>query len=173
MSDVENDSLVQLFIEDVARGKSYYDIELKHGVPAAEVRVMVKDYLAEHYVRDRGEWQQLLTLRIEKITDYLWDGITAGNFKNAEAVVRLIEKLAELLALNDEAQLEHDSKLTDSQTQQILQVLRKHDQLLLDMINENLSLSNKNKTQLAEWPEWTAEAATSAVEQVVYAELED
>lgn len=169
----ENTNLVQLFIEDYARGKSFYDLEAKHGVPAAEISVMIDEYLANNYLsRDRQRWQQLLTLRIERITDHLWDGIEQGSFKHAEAVVRLMEKLAELLALNEQAIVEQDSKVNDAQTELILRVLRIHDQQLLELVR-SLPLSVEAKEKLDEWPEWVAETSTNAVEQVIYAEIEE
>lgn len=165
--------LVQLFIDDIAAGKSYYDIQAKHGIPAEEARALVREYLSDNYVRDRQEWQQLITLRIEKIVGYLWEGVTNGSFKHAEAVVRLIERLTELLALNEQAIIEQDSKISDAQAQTILRMFRVHDRIVMAHIQEALAPYKDAQIAITEYPEWAAEAASEAVEQVIYAELEE
>lgn len=171
--DDDNAQLVQLFIDDIAAGKSYYDIQVKHGIPAEEARVLVRQFLSDNYVRDREEWHQLLTLRIEKITTYLWEGVQNGSFKHAEAVVRLMERLAELLALNEQAIVEQDAKISAAQTEMLLRMFRVHDRIMRERIKEQLEAFPGAYEALTEYPEWAAEAAGEAVETVIIAELED
>jgi hypothetical protein len=62
--------------------------------------------------------------------------------------------------------------ISDEETAQLLEVLRHYSRGLYGKINQ-LPLNKKAREALEQWPEWTAEAATDAVEEVIYAEVEE
>ena len=163
----ENDGLTQLILDDRIKGKSYMDIERKHGVPAIEAAAMVREALESTTMRDPIEMRGIVMLRTEKIIENLWSGLEAGSFKHGEAIIKALERLSELLDLNQETIRTEVTLISDAETLQLFEVLKLANQALYAKVMQ-LELSESAVLQLQSWPEWTAEATTEAVEAVLY-----
>lgn len=162
-----NDGLTQLILDDRIKGRSYMDIELKHGVPAIEAAAMVREALESTTMRDPIEMRGIVMLRTEKIIEHLWSGLEAGSFKHGEAIIKALERLSELLDLNQETIRTEVTLISDAETIQLFEVMKRANQLLLAKV-KTLSLSEDATHELDAWPEWTAESTTLAVEEVLY-----
>lgn len=165
--------LTDLVIKERVKGLSYYDIEKKHGVPALEAREMVREALQSTSIEDEWEQRGIMMLRIEKVIENLWDGVETGSFKHAEALFKGIEQLSQLLALNKQVIEEQKAAITDEQAALIYMVITENNRKMLQYIQEQLSPTKKQLEVLETWPQVSAEAATSAVEAVLYVEDED
>lgn len=167
----ENDNgLVNKLLEERVRGLNYFEIEAKHGIPAAEARALVTEALREVATKDPLELRYLVQVRLEAITKHLWEGLEAGSFKHAEVILRAADQLAVLMDLNQQTIKQQLTIISDEETAQLLAVLKANNRALFTRINA-LPLNQKAKGALEAWPEWTAEAATEAVEEIVYAEV--
>lgn len=167
----ENDNgLISKLLDARVKGLNYLEIQSKYGIPAAEAKQLVTEALAEVATKDPLEMRYLVQLRLEKITQYLWDGLEAGSFKHAEVVLKAADQLAVLMDLNQQTIKQQLTIISDEETAQLLEVLKHYSRGLYGRISA-LPLNNKARTALEQWPEWTAEAATEAVEEVVYAEI--
>lgn len=167
-----NDALAQLLIDDKIRGKSYLEISAKHGIPVDEVVSILRDVYAATQIKDPNEYRALLQLRLEKIIDKLWDGLESGSFKHGEAIVKSVQQLQELHDLNEKTIIHEFTIISDAETEKILAVLKYSNNRLLNKI-EALPLTDEAKKELVMWPEWTAETATDAVEQIIYSMEEE
>lgn len=163
----ENDGLTQLILDDRIRGKSYMDIERKHGVPAIEAAAMVREALESTTMRDPIEMRGIVMLRTEKIIENLWAGLEAGSFKHGEAIIKALERLSELLDLNQETIRTEVTLISDAETMQLFEVMKLANSALYAKV-KTLELTEAASVQLQAWPEWTAEATTNAVEAVLY-----
>lgn len=170
--DERDSSLVQALLDERVRGLNYFEIEKKHGVPAAEARQLVSEALQEVATKDPLEMRYLVQLRLEAITRHMQEGLEMGSFKHAEIVLRAADQLAVLMDLNQQTIKKELTIITDEETAQLLEVLKHNNRALFSRIDK-LPLNKKAREALEQWPEWTADAATEAVEEVVYAELED
>jgi len=170
MLSTENDALAQLLVDDKIRGKSYLEISQKHGIPADEVISILRDVYASTQIKDQNEYRALLQLRLEKIIDKLWDGLEEGSFKHGEAVIKAVQQLQELHDLNEKTITHEINIITDAQASKIFEVLKKSNNTLYGRVAA-LPLTPEAKAALSAWPEWTAESATEAVEEVIYAEV--
>jgi hypothetical protein len=166
------DGLVSTLLDERVRGLNYFEIQAKHGIPAAEAKQLVNEALQEVATKDPLEMRYLVQLRLEKITQYLWDGVEAGSFKHAEVILKAADQLAVLMDLNQQTIKQQLTIISDEETAQLLEVLRHYSRGLYGKINQ-LPLNKKAREALEQWPEWTAEAATDAVEEVIYAEVEE
>lgn len=168
----KDDGLVSKLLEERVKGLNYFEIQAKHGIPAAEAKMLVTEALNEVATKDPLEMRYLVQLRLEKITQFLWDGLEAGSFKHAEVILKAADQLAVLMDLNQQTIKQQLTIISDEETAQLLEVLKHYSRGLYGRINA-LPLNKKARESLSQWPEWTAEAATEAVEQVVYAEVDD
>lgn len=167
---VDNDNaLVNKLLEARVKGKNYYQIEADYGIPAAEAKQLVNQALQEVASRDPMEMRYLVQVRLEAITNHLWEGLEAGSFKHADSILRAAEQLAVLMDLNQNTIKQQLTIISDEETQQLFQVLKLYSAALYAKISA-LPLNQKARLALEEWSEWTAEAATEAVEEAVYAE---
>lgn len=163
----EDNGLVELLLKDRVEGKSYLDIEKKHGIPAAEARAMVMEQLAQVATKDPVEQRGILQLRLEKVVDHLWAGLESGSFKHGEAILRAAERIAELMDLN-QATIKHEiAIISDQETAKILEVLKQNNATLYQFIS-SIKLTDEQRLELEAWPQWAAAASTEAVESVIY-----
>jgi len=168
----ENDGLTQLILDDRIRGRSYAEIELKHGIPAIEAMAMVREALESTTMRDPIEMRGIVMLRTEKIIEHLWAGLEQGSFKHGEAIIKALERLSELLDLNQETIRQEITIISDEETLQIFEVLKRSNALLRQKLDA-LPLPESAVRALEAWPEWVAETTTTAVEEVLYLDETD
>lgn len=167
-----NDGLTQLILDDRIRGRSYAEIELKHGIPAIEAMAMVREALDATTMRDPIEMRGIVMLRTEKIIEHLWAGLEQGSFKHGEAIIKALERLSELLDLNQETIRHEFTVISDEETLQLFAVMKRANELLYKKV-QALPLSNEAAFELEQWPEWVAETATVAVEEILYLDEAD
>lgn len=167
-----NDGLTQLILDDRIRGRSYAEIELKHGIPAIEAMAMVREALEATTMRDPIEMRGIVMLRTEKIIEHLWAGLEAGSFKHGEAIIKALERLSELLDLNQETIRHEFTVISDEETLQLFAVMKRANQLLYSKVKE-LPLSAEAAFELEAWPAWVAETSTAAVEEILYLDETD
>jgi hypothetical protein len=171
MSESDN-SLVSKLLDERVRGLNYFEIEKKHGIPAAEAKQLVSEALQEVATKDPIEMRYLVQVRLEAITRHLWEGLENGSFKHAEVILRAADQMAMLMDLNQNTIKQQLTIISDEETQQLLEVLKFFSKSIYAKL-DRLPLNKKARTELEAWPEWTAEAATEAVDEVLYAELEE
>lgn len=164
------DNLQQMLLAEAISGRSFYEMEQKHGIPALECATLIKNALASAPAFTTIEQRQLLSLRLEAVVGYMWAGLQNGSFKHGEAMLKAIHEAAELNALVAKQTVEHVTYFQDQQMIQIIRMLEYNNAELRRKI-DSLELTAEIRQELEAWPEWVAESATNAVEAVVYAEV--
>lgn len=168
----ENDGLTQLVLDDRIKGKTYAEIERKHGIPAIEAMALVREALEATTMNDPIEMRGIVMLRIEKVIENLWRGLEKGDVKSGEAIIKSLERLSELLDLNQETLKHEITLISDEETLKLFQVMKHKDSLMLNRVRQ-MALTDAAVKELEAWPEWVAEASTAAVEAVLYLDEED
>jgi hypothetical protein len=170
----EDNALAEKLLSDRVRGRNWFEIEQKHGIPAAEARNIVNELLSEVATKDPIEMRYLMQLRLEKIVDHLWDGLERGEFKSGEAILKAAERMAELMDLNQDTIKHQITIISDEETLKLFNVLKEYGNRLYDGISHLPSLGDQTRAELeSSWHELTAEAATESVEHIIYAEVVD
>src|SRR5690349_23487312 len=82
MTTYEGTTLQNMLLDDRISGLNFFEIGSKHGIPPEEVRQLINEALAENVTRDPIEMRQLVQLRLERLTNYLWAGVENGSFKH-------------------------------------------------------------------------------------------
>lgn len=170
MSD--RDALQELILNDRAKGLNWYDIQAKHGIDPLEARQIYREALSEIASNDPTEMRMLMQVRLEKVVNNLWEGLEAGNFKNGDSILKAVERMSELMDLNQETIKHQITLITDEQAMQVYEMLNRNNQALYAKI-ASLSLPEPVRAELEAWPQWAAEAATDSVEQILVAEVVD
>lgn len=166
-AEIAEDRINQLLIDDKIRGKSYAQIAAKHGLDVDEVMRRLRQVYTETTIRDPVEHRALLQLRIEKIVELMWTGLEQGSFKHGEAILKAVAQLQELHDLNEKT-ITHEVRLIiDEDADRVLEVLKFAQNALLDRVMR-MPLTPEIREELVQWPEWSAEASTDAVEAVLY-----
>lgn len=166
----EENALAQKLLDMRVRGKNWLEIESETGIPGPEARQIVNEVLQEVATKDPIEMRYLIQLRLEKITDNLWKGLEGGDFNNAAMILKSVEKMAELMDLNQDTIKHQITIISDEETLKVFSVLKEYGNRLFKYV-DNLALPEEVRLELESWPEWAAEAATEAVEEVIYAEV--
>lgn len=168
MSTTSN--LADMIMADRVKGLSYFEIEKKHAIPALEAREMVREALESTSIEDEWEMRGIAMLRIEKVIENLWSGLENGNSKHAEVIIKGVEQLSQLLALNKQVMEEQKATITDEQAEIIHLLLTENNRQIFSWINDKLKPNKKQQAVLVEWPAVAAEASTNAIEATIYEE---
>jgi hypothetical protein len=169
----ENDGLVQKLLDERVKGRSYVEIGNKHGIPPEEVHALVREALSSHTITDPLEFRTLVQLRIEKVIENMWTGLEKGEWKQAEVILKAVERLQELYDLNEQRMTTDRHELSAREVQIILTVMEQQSERLFEWVT-SLPLGKKaNQLVLESWSEQAAEVATGVIEEVVYAEVEE
>lgn len=169
MVDDNDAGLKELILDCRASGMNWYDIQRKHGIDPGQAQQIYREALQETASDNPTEYRMLMQIRLEKVVNYLWEGLTAGNFKNGDTILKAIERISELMDLNQETIKHQITLITDEQALQVFEVLRKYGDELYRKL-QAAPLPGGAVLELEAWPEWSAEAATNAVEAVLVAE---
>ena len=161
-----NDLMSSMLLDDRIKGLNFFEIGEKHGIKPEEARAIVNEALSEVVTRDPVEMRGIIQLRLERMTQHLWTGIENGSFKHIEAATKIVERIAELMDLNEQTIKHQISIISDEETLQLFHVLRANNRLLYDRVRA-LPLNQKALGELESWPEWAADAAGAAVDEVI------
>lgn len=170
--DKAPDRLAQMMLDDKIKGISYNEIAYKHDLPVETVVATVKRELDSATIKDPIEYRKLLQLRLEKLIATLWEAVDNGALKSADTIVNAIDRIQELHALNEQQNTIEINIISDAQVTQLLNVLSYSFTALYSKIS-NLPLTDEARNELDNWNEWTAEAATEAVEAIDAELVED
>lgn len=170
--DKAPDRLAQLMLDDKIKGASYNDIAFKHDLPVDVVVTTIKRELDSATIKDPVEYRKLLQLRLEKLIATLWEAVDNGQFKSADTIVNAIDRIQELHALNEQQNTIEINIISDAQVAQLLSVLSYAFSFMYSKI-ASLPLTDEARNELDAWNEWTAEAATEAVEAIDAELVED
>lgn len=163
-------NLTDLIVAERVKGLSYAKIQQKHGIDALEARELVREAINTEAMDDEWEKRGIMMLRLEKVIEHLWEGVENGSFKHAEVLIKSIEQLSNMLALNKQVIQEQQATITDEQAALIYLVITENNRQLLTYINAQLKPNKRQQEKLEAWPQISAESATSAVEAVLYEE---
>lgn len=166
-------NLADMIMDDRVAGLSYLEIEKKHQVSALDAREMVREALSSTSIEDEWEMRGIAMLRIEKVISHLWNGVERGEFKHAEAMIKAIEQLSQLLALNKQVMEEQKAIITDEQAALIYMVITENNRQILEFIKRELKPNKKQQQVLESWTEIAAEASTNAIEATLMEEEEE
>lgn len=160
--------LTDLIVQERIKGLSYFEIAKKHEIDALEAREMVREALTISAPDDEWEQRGIMMLRAERVIQKLWDGLESGSFKHAEALVKTLDHLASLLALNKQVMESRKAEITDQQAQLVYEVMTRYGDKILQYINKELAPNKRQLAKLEEWPQIAADASTDALEEVIY-----
>lgn len=166
-------NLTDLIMADRVKGLSYLEIERKHGITALDARELVREAISNTSIEDEWEMRGIAMLRIERVIEHLWTGVERGEFKHAEAMIKAIEQLSNLLALNKQVMEDQRAAITDEQAAIIYMVVTENNRQIFKFITDQLKPNKKQQAVLEEWPAVVAEASTAAIEATLHEEDED
>lgn len=171
------------------RGQPYEVISADLGLSLERVKEYFRSFLADNY-SDLGEVELRLTqlARLERMVDFLWDTVQAGDLstegKQTANLLKVIEALNELMGLNRDPLRDAQVQLTQVQTELVHTVLaevRAHmlSKTLQGVREVIISTSEGVEPQVVErvvetsrsaleagWSDWFAQASEKSVELV-------
>lgn len=117
-------SMLQSQVLDlVAQGKTPRQIGELVGIPASEAAKMAYTLLDQEVMTDQVTKRKIQLYRLEKIVDALWEKTLKHTDKDdVRNLTYLLEKINELLGLNQEMDKELALRMTQIQFQQFMQV---------------------------------------------------
>lgn len=180
------DTLTEELVTLRAKGRTWAQIEVESGIPAAQAAVRVQDYLRNSYSDTSvTEARQMQIRRLEMLMGYLWEQVEAGDFltqgRNTANLITVIQQVTELLDLKKDRLRDEQIRLTQEQGGLILIILQAVQATLMeDVLNLLTAQSEYNAgtgkrgieditgfraTLERDWSGWFAAAADKALEE--------
>lgn len=144
------DTLTEELVTLRARGRTWAQIEVESGIPAAQAAARVQNYLRNSYSDTSvTEARQMQIRRLEMLMGYLWEQVEAGDFltqgRNTANLITVIQQVTELLDLKKDRLRDEQIRLTQEQGGLILIILQAvQTQLLNDVLGLLSSTSAYN-----------------------------
>lgn len=164
-------------LDGLIRGRSMASIAERMDITPEEVHEIWRQHLAENYSPwTEIEMRYLSLARMERLLDILWTQVEAGDFategKQTTNVIKVIDQINELMALNKDPLAEAQIELTKAQTNLIHGLLT---QLRVDLMAnvielvQQLNLEDHQleavRTQIeSSWSSWYHQAAQQALQ---------
>ena len=142
------DTLTEELVTLRAKGRTWAQIEVESGIPAAQAAARVQDYLRNSYSDTSvTEARQMQIRRLEMLMGYLWEQVEAGDFltqgRNTNNLITVIQQVTELLDLKKDRLRDEQIRLTQEQGGLILIILQAVQNTLL---NDVLMQLEKERT---------------------------
>ena len=143
MSSLEVVDTTREIVNMRVRGKDFSQIADKLGMTAARAREKFLEYMHEAYAdSDEVELRFLQLKRMEKMIDFLWDQVAAGDAlsegKQTANMIKVIEEINKLMGLHRDHLKDAQVKLTEAQTAQVYEVMASMRTGLLDKVLEGV-----------------------------------
>lgn len=144
------DTLTEELVTLRARGRTWAQIEVESGIPAAQAAARVQNYLRNSYSDTSvTEARQMQIRRLEMLMGYLWEQVEAGDFltqgRNTANLITVIQQVTELLDLKKDRLRDEQIRLTQEQGGLILIILQAvQTQLLNDVLGLLTNQSSYN-----------------------------
>lgn len=163
-------------VDDLIRGRPLSRIAEDLGITPEEAHEVWREHLRDNY----SPWSDIelryLTLaRLERMVDLLWDQVAAGDYasegRQTANLIKVIERVQELMALNKDPLAEAQVELTKAQTQLLHGMLVEMRTMLLLKVVETLQslelTENQRETLVtlveSQWSAWYHEASQEAL----------
>ena len=155
------DTLTEELVTLRAKGRTWAQIEVESGIPAAQAAVRVQDYLRNSYSDTSvTEARQMQIRRLEMLMGYLWEQVEAGDFltqgRNTTNLITVIQQVTELLDLKKDRLRDEQIRLTQEQGGLILIILQA---VQAQLLNDVLGL-------LTEQSEYNANTGKRGIEDI-------
>lgn len=138
------DTLTEELVTLRAKGRTWAQIEVESGIPAAQAAARVQDYLRNSYSDTSvTEARQMQIRRLEMLMGYLWEQVEAGDFltqgRNTTNLITVIQQVTELLDLKKDRLRDEQIRLTQEQGGLILIILQAVQATLLNDVLDLLT----------------------------------
>lgn len=167
------DDMTDLILADRIDGLSYDAIGKKHAIDPMDARSLAREALARTAEEDEWELRAISLLRLEKVVQKLWAGVNTGSFKHAEVLVKTLDQINTLLALNKQVMEEMKSAISDEQAEIIYAVVSENNRQIFRFLQDELKPNKKQLLVLDNWSSVAAEASTAAIEAVLVEEEDE
>lgn len=178
MSGLEVVDTTREIVNMRVRGKDFGQIADKLGMTAARAREKFLEYMHEAYAdSDDVEMRFLQLKRLEKMVDFLWDQVAAGDAltegKQTANLIKVIEEINKLMGLHRDQLADAQVKLAEAQTALVYEVMSTMRSAMLDRALEDLRPATRNldatdaeriRSQIeSSWARWHQAAMSEAV----------
>lgn len=164
---IQPTALVQLYINERARGRSWQQIAEKFDKSPDEVYA---DYMA-HMEKSRqyteSEYRMLQLTRLEKMIDALWElGIEGGSVEHIGKMLPIVQEISKLLALH-KPKVEAEIRIVEEKQ---LHLIVDYIDAVTDTVRSRVmdTITAKRTKQLIDdnWEKWVAEASQQPLAQL-------
>lgn len=154
-----------IILDEMAAGKTPVEISKIVGVSPAEVLKRGNVLLNSEIVTDKEDMRKLQIYRLNKLINALWDRVQQqADRDDVKNLVEILDRISNLLALNESAQAEVNEKMFQYQAAMYMMMMQQ-------MLEAFKQLAPDALPTEAAWSEWT-EKQIEAAEQVLDAEEE-
>lgn len=153
-----------MILDEMASGKTPKQIAAVVGISPAEVLKRGNELLSREIVTDKEDMRKLQIYRLNKLISALWDRVMQqADRDDMKNMVEILDRISNLLALNEAAQAEVNEKMFKYQAAMYMMMMQQ-------MVGAFRELAPNALLSDAEWDTWTLQQI-SAAEEILEAEV--
>lgn len=166
-SEIKPSMLVQMYIDDRTRGKSWHWIGDRYGKDPDEVYAEYMRFMDKNKTVNESEYRMLQLTRLEKMIDALWDtAINSKSLDHIKGMLPVLQEISKLLGLHKAKTVTEIRVIEDRQIGLVTGYLDAVTDTLLSRVLETVTSAKTRDKIEAEWDSWLADAAAQPLKAI-------
>lgn len=157
--EVKPTMLVQSYLNDRARGKSWQWIADRYGKDPDEVYAAYMEFAEKNKTVNESEYRMLQLVRLEKMIDALWDtAINSKSLDHIKGMLPVLQEISKLLGLHKEKTSIEVRVIEERQVGLVTNYLDAVTETMKSRVLESVSNAKTRGVIEAQWDTWLADA---------------
>lgn len=160
-------ALVQMYIDERARGRSWQQIAEKYSKDVDEVYADYMRHMESSRAYTESEYRMLQLTRLEKMIDALWEmGINAGSLDHVSKMLPIVQEISKMLALHKPKVEAEIRIIEEKQVHLIVDYLDAVTDTIRHEVLQTVTAKRTREEIESNWDAWVAGAAQRPLEQI-------
>lgn len=170
---IQPTALVQLYINERARGRSWQQIAEKYDKSPDEVYADYMAHMEKSRAYTESEYRMLQLTRLEKMIDALWElGVEGGSVEHISKMLPIVQEISKLLALHKPKVEAEIRIIEEKQLHLIVDYIDAVTDTVRTQVLETVTAKRTRQQIEEKWEEWVAEASRKPLQQLETATIE-
>lgn len=170
---IQPTALVQLYINERARGRSWQQIAEKYDKSPDEVYADYMAHMEKSRAYTESEYRMLQLTRLEKMIDALWElGVEGGSVEHVSKMLPIVQEISKLLALHKPKVEAEIRIIEEKQLHLIVDYIDAVTDTVRTQVLETVTAKRTRQQIEEKWEEWVAEASRKPLQSLETATIE-
>lgn len=171
--EIKPSALVQMYIDERDRGKTWTQIAEKFDKDPDEVYRAWNEYMSTNRVVNEAEYRMLQLSRLERMIDALWElAIKQNSLDHIKALLPVLQEISKLLGLHKDKTTVEVRVIEEKQLNLVVAYLDAVTETVKGNVMKTITAKTTRQKIEEQWDKWVANAAESPLKEIESATVE-